>query len=267
LKKGEEMNEVILEKKGKTAYVTLNRPEQKNAINLEIRKRLCEIWSELENDSEICTVIVTGGNKVFSVGQDIFELKNFRTKYPMNDVPVAPLPLNEPETAGAKFKKPIIAAISGYCLGWALMFAMEGADIRIATNTAQFGMPELERGIIPFLGFQPRLARFFPPAIAMELLISGRNIGVNDAFRFGFVNKIVPQEELLSTAQEYADAINNLSPYLVSKVKEIFRAVTAPDPIKIAYSDAVASEGRFHPDYMEGLKAFAEKRKPNWKKL
>ena len=261
------MKEVNLEKKGKTAYVTINRPEHKNAINFEVRKGLCEIWREIENDSSIWSVIVTGGEKVFSVGIDILEIKNFREKYPLDNVPVVPLPLNTPGTAGRDVSKPIIAAISGYCLGWGLLFAIDGADIRIASDTAEFGMPELKRGIIPSLGFQPKLAKFFPPGIAMELLITGKNISAEVAFRFGLVNKIVPVKDLMSAAQEYADTINELSPYLVAKVKEIFRKVTASDCAKVSYSDAVASEGRFHPDFLEGIRAFAEKRKPQWKKL
>ena len=164
-------------------------------------------------------------------------------------------------------RKPIIVAVSGFCLGWGFLFAMEGADIRIASPTAVFGMPELKRGIIPFLGFQPKLAKYFPSAVAMEMLITGRNISAEDAFRFGFLNKIVPAKDLLSSAQEYADLINDMSPYLVTQVKQIYRDVTAVDPARISYSDAVASEGRYHPDYTEGVRAFAEKRKPQWKKL
>jgi len=261
------MNEVILEKKGKTAYVRLNRPERKNAINLEVRKGLLEIWADVEADSGICSIIVTGGEEFFSVGQDIIELKEFREKHPLSEVPLAPLPFNAAETAGANVRKPIISAISGFCLGWGFFFAMEGSDIRVASPTAVFGMPEIERGIIPFLGFQPKLAKHFPSSIAMEMLITGKHIKAEDACRYGFVNKIVPKEELMSAAQEYADAINNMSPYIVTKIKQIFRDVTAADPISVSYSDSIASEGRYHPDYLEGIRAFGEKRKPQWKKL
>lgn len=258
---GGDMNAaVIFEKKGKTAYITLNRPEQNNAINLEVRQGLRDAWNEIERDNNIWSIIVTGGEKIFSTGQDIAELAKFRKKNPTSD-----LPLNNLDTFGEKVKKPVIAAISGYCLGAGFLLTLVAGDIRIASDTAKFGMPEVKVGVPPSFGIPALVAKHFSPAVAMELLIMGQNITAEDAHRSGYINRTVPSEALLSTAEEYAEKINQLSPLIVKNIKEVFRGVIAPDPKAIALSDAMCLLGRHSADYIEGPKAFMEKRKPVWK--
>lgn len=252
--------EIIIEKNGKTAIITLNRPGRKNAINLGVRQALHDAWEILERDQEICSVILTGGDQVFSSGQDLVELSEFRKKEK-----VADLPLNDPKTFGAEFKKPVIAAISGHCLGAGFFLTMVGSDIRVASHTAMFGMPEVGAGVPLSLGIPPLVAVHFTPAVAMEMLLLGRNISAEDAYRSGYVNRVVPTEQLLSEAQRYADQINALSPLMVRNVKDVLRSVTAPDPRSLDLSDAVCMRGRHSEDYIEGLKAFQEKRPPEWK--
>jgi crotonobetainyl-CoA hydratase/dehydration protein DpgD len=253
-------SDIIFNKKGHTAYVILNRPKQKNAINLAVRQGLCEAWEEINNDSNIRSVIITGGEKMFSTGQDLVELSQFRTKEP-----IAEMPLNTPETFGADVTKPVISAISGYCLGAGFLLTLLAGDVRIASNTAKFGMPEINVGVPPAFGIPPILASHFSPAIVSELLMFGNNITAEDAYRSGFLNKVVLPEELLSTAEKYANKINKFSPLIIKNIKNVIKNVTAPDHIAIAYSDSVCLLGRHSEDYIEGPKAFREKREPVWK--
>lgn len=252
--------EIILEKKGSTAIITLNRPEQKNAIDLRVRQALNEAWETMDSDEDILSVILTGGEQIFSTGQDLTELSAFREKERIAD-----LPLNNLKTFGAEFKKPVVAAISGHCLGSAFLMTLVGCDIRVASHTALFGMPEVRVGVPPSLGILPLMAMHFTPAIAAEILLLGKNISAENAYLNGYVNKIVPPEQLLSEAQKYADQINALSPLIVRNVKEVLRCVTAPDPRALALSNAMCLLGRHSEDYLEGPRAFREKRPPEWK--
>jgi len=252
-------SDILFKKKGRTAYLILNRPKQKNAINLSIRQGLCDAWDEIDNDADICSVIITGGEEVFSTGQDLVELSQFRAKEPIGE-----LPLNTPETFGANVRKPVISAISGYCLGAGFLLTLLAGDVRIASNTAKFGMPEINVGVPPAFGIPPILASHFSPATVSELLMFGNNITAEDAYRSGFVNKVVSPGDLLSTAEKYADKINKFSPLIVKNIKSVLKNVTAPDHMAIAYSDSVCLLGRHSEDYIEGPKAFREKRKPVW---
>ena len=252
--------EMIFEKKGGTAYITLNRPEQKNAINLAVRQGLCEAWEEIEQDPDIRSVILTGGEKVFSTGQDVVELAEFKKQDPLGN-----LPLNDLRTFGAEVKKPVIAAVSGHCLGFGFLMTMVAADIRIVSDTARFGMPEIKVAVPPSLGIPPIVARHFPPAMAMELFLTGESITAEDAFRVGYVNKIVPPEKLLSTAEEVAEKITRFSPLITKNIKAVYRQVIAPDPGDMAFSEAMCLLGRHSEDYLEGPRAFREKREPVWK--
>ncbi len=251
---------IIFEKKGKTAYVILNRPEQRNAIDLGMRQDLCNAWEEIEKDNDIWSIILTGGEKDFSSGQDLVELAEFRKKEPIAD-----LPLNNLETFGMNIKKPVIAAISGYCLGAGFLLTLVASDIRVASDTAIFGMPEVKVGVPLGLGIPPLLAKHFSPAISIELIMLGRNITAEDAYRSGYVNKIVSPRDLIGQAEKYADEVNTLSPFLVKKIKEISRYVTTPDSKEIALSNAMCMFCRHSEDYVEGPRAFKEKRRPEWK--
>jgi len=253
-------SDIIFKKKGRTAYVILNRPERRNAINLSVRKKLCKAWKEIDSDPDIRSAIVTGGEKVFSAGQDMIELSEFREKDPFGE-----LPLNNLETFGAYVKKPVIVAVSGYCLGAGFLITMVGSDIRVASNTAIFGMPEVKVGVPPGLGIIPILSSHFSSGIFMELMMLGNNITAEDAYRVGFINKIVSPKDLLSTAEEYANKIDNFSPLMMKNIKEVFRNVTTPDSKSIALSDAICKLGRHSEDYGEGIRAFKEKRAPVWK--
>ncbi len=248
------------EKTGKTATITLNRPAQDNAINRQVRQALLEAWHEVNADPDILTVILTGGEAIFSTGQDVVELAEFKKRDPL-----ANLPLNDLRTFGSEVEKPVIAAISGHCLGFGFLLAMVAADIRIASQTARFGLPEVRMAVPPSLGIPPILARHFPPAMAMELCLTGASITAEDAHRVGFVNRIVSPDVLLSTAEAYAQKINRFSPVIVKGIKDVFKRVISPDPKDIALSEAMCMLGRHSEDYLEGPRAFLEKRHPEWK--
>ena len=251
--------EVLYQKKGKTAYITLNRPDKNNAINLEVRKLLAGFWREADADPEVCSVILTGGDKVFSTGFDMVELSKFREKEPLNE-----LPCTNMENFGVNVSKPVIAAISGYCLGAAFLMATVAADYRVASKTALFGMPEVKIGITPAFGIPPIMAAYFPQGAVSELLLMGHNITAEDAYRFGYVSRVVPTEELLAEAETVAKEINDMSPLVVKNIKRVIRTITAPDSKGIAFSNAVCLMSRYSEDYIEGPRAFREKRKPVW---
>jgi enoyl-CoA hydratase/carnithine racemase len=253
-------SDIIFKKEGQTAYVILNRPKQKNAINFSVRQGLCDAWDEINRDSNICSVIITGGEQTFSAGQDLAELSDFRKKDPFGE-----LPLNCLETFGDNIKKPVIMAISGHCLGAGFLFAMIAGDVRIASNSAVFGMPEINVGVPPAFGLPVILAQHFPPAMTSELLMFGNNFNADDAYKIGFVNKVVPPDVLLTTAKQYADKINKFSPLIVGNIKEVLKKALGPDQVALEYSIAMCQLGRRSEDYIEGPRAFREKRKPVWK--
>ena len=252
------MAAVLYEKKGKTAYVVINRPEKRNAINYEVRKGLLEAWQKVNDDPDVYSVIMTGGDKIFSAGQDLEEVLNYRQQGREED-----LPLLE-ETYNTYIKKPVIAAINGYCLGAGFLLALK-SDIRIASDDAKFGVPEVKLGITPTLGLTVRMAQYLPSAIALELLLLGESLSAEHAYRLGFINKVVPQNEVMPTAEAYADRINQLSPLATQNIKQQYYMGISLSPQVIALSDSIAKLARYSEDYGEGLRAFTEKRKPEWK--
>ncbi len=141
---------------------------------------------------------------------------------------------------------------------------MVASDIRIASTTAKFGMPEVKIGVPPSMGIPAILANHFPPAIAMELLLLGKMIDAETARQMGYINQIVSPDQLISTAGTYAEEINQFSPLILKNIKEVFKRITSPDQKAIALSDALCLLGRHSEDYREGPRAFKEKRKPVW---
>ena len=218
-----------------------------------MRKRLSEIWQDAEQDESIWSIILTGGESVFSTGLDMVELAEYRRSEPLGELPYSGM-----EVFGAQISKPVIAAISGFCLGGAFLMTMVGADIRIASTTAKFGMPEVKIGITPAYGIPTIMTAHFPPSVVKELLLAGRNFSADDLYRYGYVSKVVCPGELLSTAETYARSINELSPLVVKNIKNIINTVTAPDPKGLAFSNAVCLMSRLSEDYIEGPRAFQE---------
>ena len=253
------MEVVLFEVKNGTAYVRINRPAKKNALNLEVRKGLNRAWEQVNSDPQICSAIITGGDETFSVGQDLEELSEFRKHEPVEE-----LPLNIEETFGALVKKPLIAAISGYCLGAGLLLVLN-SDFRIAGKDVRFGLPEVKVAVPPILDFPLKIAQNLPRVYAMEMLLLGEFLEAETAYRLGFVNRVVEPDRVLASAEEFAVKINKLSPFMTRLFKEQYRIITSQPAQHIAFSETLTKLGRYCEDYREGPRAFKEKRKPVWR--
>ncbi|MEV0684200.1 enoyl-CoA hydratase [Nocardia sp. NPDC050378] len=259
-----EFETILLERKGGSdgkggvGWITLNRPKALNALNAQVLADITAALDELERDDSIGAVVLTGSEKAFAAGADI---KEMATKSYM-DMFLADT------FAGwdrlANFRKPTIAAVAGYALGGGCEVAMM-CDILIAADTAKFGQPEIKLGVIPGMGGSQRLTRAVGKAKAMDLILTGRNMGVEEAERAGVVSRIVPADQLLATALEAAQTIASMS---------LPAAMLAKAAVNRSFETSLAEgllfERRaFHSlfatdDQKEGMAAFTEKRPPNF---
>ena len=250
---------ILVEKDGAVGIVTLNRPQQLNSLASFVVKELTTALESLDQDPEIRVIVLTGGEKVFAAGADIKEMadagpfdERLRTRLAYRDR------IN-------KISKPIIAAVSGYALGGGCELAMS-CDIIIASESARFGQPEVNLGVIPGTGGTQRLTRTVGKYRAMEMVLSGEQIGALEAQKCGLVNKVVPVELLLEEAKSLARKIAAKSPLAVKLAKEaILKAFNTPLDQGLEFERKsfyllFASE-----DQKEGMKAFMEKRKAEFK--
>jgi E-phenylitaconyl-CoA hydratase len=252
---------LLYEKRDKIAYITINRPRALNSIDLETYKELSEALIDFREDDDSWVAIVTGSDRrAFCVGADIREM-----------LPVLGDVRNEwwrlPPTIlrGLELWKPTIAAVNGHALGGGLELAL-ACDIRIAAENATFGVPEVTLGILPGWGGTQRLVRAVPAAIAAEMLFFGQRIDAQEAYRVGLVNKVVPQAELMATAEEWAKRLCEIPPLAVRAAKEAMMKgaeMNLEDGLRLEtklMDYLVATE-----DHKEARDAFLEKRKPNIK--
>ena len=239
-------------KEGRIAIFTINRPEAMNSLNIQVRQELNEALLDFRDDNDLWAGILTGaGEKAFSAGADI---KEFRPG------PAARVPRIQAD----QIWKPVIAAINGYALGGGLELAME-CDIRIAAEHARLGQPEVVIGFMPGGGGTQRLPRFIPRAKAAEILLTGQHIDAQEAYRLGLVNRVVPLDKLMSTAKQYAEAICKNGPLGVRATKEaMIRGYNMTLEEGLQLERDLANRVRGTEDFMEGAKAFAEKRPPNY---
>ncbi len=264
-------NVLIYEKRGQIAYITMNRPEARNAINPEMMVRLAEAWLDYDGDEELRVAILTGaGDQAFCAGADLKRLIPLMTgaRQPedewdhrlRDDASLGRTAL----LRGYNLYKPVISAINGYCLA-AGTELVQGTDIRIASENATIGLTEVKRGIVPAGGGIARMPRQIGFAKAMEIMLVGDAIPAEEARLIGFVNYVVPQSELMAKADEFAEKIAENGPLAVRKLKEaVIKGLGLP--IKDAYkieSEAVAAVMRSE-DAREGPLAFMEGRKPNF---
>ncbi len=205
-----------VEKKEKFALVKINRPKALNALNTDVLSDLKNAFTELENDKNVRAIILTGkGKKSFVAGADISEMKDQDVIQAKKFAETG----HEAFNAIDKNTKPVIAAINGFCLGGGNELAM-ACDIRIASENAKFGQPEVGLGIIPGFGGTQRLGKIVGESWAKELILTGNNIDVKKAERIGLVNEVVSQDELLGKAFEKAEDIANQAPLAVQMAKE-----------------------------------------------
>ncbi len=257
-----DLKNIIYEKKGRLAYVTINRPERRNAIDGDTSQELYDAFNDFKEDDELWVAILTGaGDVAFSAGADLRAMAEAFAggKALRMDVPFGGI------TRRFECWKPMIAAINGFCLAGGLELALT-CDIRIAAEHATFGLPEPKRAIMPAAGGTQRLPRAVPLAFAMELMLTGERFDAQTALDFGLVSRVVPADQLMSAAEEVAGKILECGPLAVRTIKQAVlqgREKSLPDGLNLEAQ--LAGVVMRSEDAREGPTAFAQKRKPQYK--
>ena len=257
----------LVEKEGHVLVVTMNRPEARNALSPDMLWRMYEAWRRLDADADLRCAILTGAGGTFCAGAD---LKTMGREKPdeemqkrMKEVPdlhwQALLRHNRP-------MKPIIAAVEGYALAGGTEI-LQGTDIRVAGESAVFGVTEARRGLFPLGGSTIRLRRQIPYTLAAEILLTGRHVSASEAKEFGLIGRVVPAGSALDEARKIAETICENGPLSVQAIVKALRM----DDQSMSESEALAKELELgwpifaSEDAKEGPRAFAEKRKPVFK--
>jgi len=246
---------------GRIATITLNRPEAYNSVDIRTLRELHDALAAFRDNDEVWVGILTGaGEKAFCSGADIVEMLPFlkSAEHKSWEIPETPLRFME-------VYKPIIGAINGMALGGGFEIALI-CDIRIAAEHARFGCPEVNLGIMPGWGATQRLTRIIPRAKAMELVLSGKPINAQEAYRIGLVNEVVPKMELMARAQKWAEDLCQVGPLALRAAKEaMIRGYSMPLDEGIKLESALFSYLLGTEDFKEGRDAFLNKRKPQFK--
>lgn len=246
-------------KEDKIAIITIKRPETLGAITLKDFEKLHDVFVDFRDDDDLLVAIITGTGKVFCSGVDVEDMLPFVKR-------TANTPWQQPTTPmrGLDLWKPLIAALNGIALGGGLETAL-ACDIRIASENAKFGFPEVKVGMLPGLGGTQRLLRLIPPTIAAEMIFTGKMIDAQEAYRIGLVSRVVPLDKLMLTAKELAEAICEGGPVAIRKSKEaMVRGMSLGLEEGLRFEHSLTPAVVFSRDFEEGIKAFAEKRKPKF---
>lgn len=250
---------VLTETRGRVGIVQLNRPQAMNAFNITMLTELFDALEAFDKDENIGAIIVTGNEKAFAAGADIKEMAE-----------ATPFQMIAEERVEIwdrihRIKKPVIAAVSGWALGGGCEFALS-CDMVIASESAKFGQPEITIGVIPGAGGTQRLARLLGKQLAMEMVINNRALTAAEALQFGLANRVVPVDGYLNAAVAFAEEIASRAPLAARMAKDAVNAA-----FETTLAEGLKTEKRnFYPlfsteDQKEGMQAFIEKRKPNWK--
>jgi len=253
-------NHIIVSKEteSKIAVVQLNRPQVLNALNFELMNEMLHALQTLERDEEILAIVLTGNEKAFTAGADIKEFAARNSAQMLAENPLEKWQRIE------KFPKPLIAAVSGYALGGGCELILM-CDIVIASETAKLGLPEVNIGVMPGAGGTQRLTHLIGKFKAMELILTGRTIDAQEAFALGLVSKVVPAAEYLEEAKRVAREIASKSPIAVRAAKEAVLAALSGLEQGLAFERKSFYLLFDTEDKKEGMQAFLEKRKPQWK--
>lgn len=250
-----------VEKKNRIVYITIDRPEAANAMDMEILEGLDKALREYRDDDDLRACIITGaGPKVFSAGVDLKKISGFilenRNK---------PWRMPVSMWRGTELWKPLIAAINGMAAGAGLELAL-ACDLRIAADTARFAFPEVGLGDFPGWGGAQRLARFVPQCKAAEMLMLGLPMDAQEAYRIGMINKVVPADQLMKAAEEWALRLTEGAPLAMKAIKEgIIRGAALPIDEGLSLEWKMIEPCLGSDDIQEATRAFLEKRKPNFK--
>jgi len=257
---------VIVEKDGHILTVTLNRPEKRNAVNSEVMCRLYDAWNQLDEDDDLRVAILTGNGNTFCAGMDLSEIGKMGSGKPENEW--MERAMSDPGVIyGAWLKtyrptKPVILAAEGFARAGGTEI-LQGTDIRVAGESAMFGVTEVQRGLFPMAGSAVRLRRQIGYAVAAEMLICGEDLPARRAFELGLVNHVVPDGQALAKAREIAERIANNGPLAVKAIVATLRETeTLPETEAFAIEQKHGMAVMMSADAKEGPKAFLEKRDP-----
>ena len=254
---------IIYETSDRVAIITLNRPEKLNALSPQLSDELYKALSDADKDDSVRVIIITGGDAVFAAGADLGAMdaaapdvvQAFKMRFAAEN----------PNDYIEKIGKPVIAAMAGYALGGGLELAM-CCDLRIAADNAKFGQPEIRVGLIPGAGGTQRLPRLIGMTKAKELIMVGENIGADEALRLGLVNAVVPAADLLDEAKRLAAKLADRPPFGLRLAKTVMNMGSATDLQSALALEREAFAMLFATkDQKEGVRAFNEKRKPDFK--
>jgi enoyl-CoA hydratase len=250
---------ILIEIRSQVGLITLNRPKALNALNNQLMGEVMDALEAFDNRKDIGAMVITGSEKAFAAGADIKEMANQS----------APEMRNSDYTAVfdriRSIRKPVIAAVSGWALGAGCEVAMS-CDMIVASESAQFGQPEITIGVIPGAGGTQRLTRSVGKAIAMEMILNNRILTAQEAYQFGLVNRVVPVESYRDEALKLAEEIASRAPLAIRAAKKMINQVYEESlsagliAEKLEFYNLFSSE-----DQKEGMQAFIEKRKPEWK--
>lgn len=249
---------ILVEIQGRVGVITLNRPQALNALNSQLMTELTTALKAFDEDDDIGAMVIAGNEKAFAAGADVKEMSG-RTAVNMLKGSFV-----DAWDTIRKISKPIIAAVSGWALGGGNELAML-CDMIVASETAKFGQPEINLGIIPGAGGTQRLTHAVGKAIAMEMVLNDRRLSAEEALRYGLVNRVAPVERYLDEAIQLAGEIAARAPVAVRMGKEAVNHA-----FETSLTEGVAVERRLFQllfateDQAEGMAAFIEKRKPNW---
>lgn len=250
---------ILIEIHNRVGLIRLNRPKALNALSHQLLVELMDALEAFDLDEGVGAMVVTGNERVFAAGADISEMIQAGPVEMMVEDPISVFDRIR------IINKPVIAAVSGYCLGGGNELAMS-CDMIIASETARFGQPEINLGVIPGAGGTQRLTRLVGKHIAMEMILNNRTLSATEALQFGLVNRVVPVERYLDEALALAAEIAERAPLAVRLAKQAINQA-----YESSLTDGIADERRaFYflftsMDQKEGMQAFLEKRKPIWK--
>ncbi|MBM4425524.1 MAG: enoyl-CoA hydratase [Chloroflexi bacterium] len=250
---------IIVETRDRVGLIRFNRPQQLNALNGAIMEELVAAAEDFDKSDAIGAIVITGDERAFAAGADIKEMAE------ASAVEMLTADRISLWDRLRKVRKVIIAAVSGFCLGGGCELAM-ACDMIVASESAKFGQPEINLGVIPGAGGTQRLTRAVGKAIAMEVVLNGRFLSAEEAYRFGLCNRVAPVEQYLGEALRLANEIAARAPLAVRFGKEAVN-----NAFENFLADGLADERRaFYflfstDDQKEGMKAFIDKRKPEWK--